>query len=132
MPISPLLSRNATSFSPSSANRTGSPSAISSDERQAGTQYCRNKAPIGVPGPICVNNSFSDDVVMSSVLAVGVGIATQLQEAGQAGETGPTVRLGLLGRRSLARPGRNARATSRPHRLFRTARDAVAAGSPRR
>ncbi len=85
MPIAPLLSRNATSFSPSTANRTGSPSAISSDERQAGTQYCRNKAPIGLPGPICVNNSFSPGVVMSLVLAVGVGIGDPSQESGQTG-----------------------------------------------
>src|SRR6516225_2541601 len=51
--------------SPRSISRIGSPSALSSDDRQAGTQYCRIRLPIGVPGPTCVNSSFSAAVVIA-------------------------------------------------------------------
>jgi hypothetical protein len=66
MPIWPALSRNAISFSPSSISRSGSPSATSSADRQAGIQYCRSSVPIGVPGPIRVRNSFSAAVVIGA------------------------------------------------------------------
>jgi len=57
--VRPALSRKAISFSPNSIKRSGSPSASSSDDRQAGSQYWRMRAPIGVPGPMRVRKSFS-------------------------------------------------------------------------
>jgi hypothetical protein len=39
--------------------RSGSPSAFSSDDKQAGTQYCRISAPIGVPGSVDRYHSMS-------------------------------------------------------------------------
>jgi hypothetical protein len=47
----PSVSRKAISCSPSSISRIGSPSALSSDDRQAGIQYSRIRLPMGVPGP---------------------------------------------------------------------------------
>jgi len=53
--------------SPRSISRTGSRSATSSDDRQAGIQYWRIRAPIGVPGPTRVSSSFSAcEVILSS------------------------------------------------------------------
>src|SRR5689334_22337830 len=59
MPTRPLPSRKAISFSPSSISRTGGPSALSSEESTAGTQYSRMKLPISVPGPTRVRSSLS-------------------------------------------------------------------------
>src|SRR5579871_4790198 len=59
-PTWPLVSRKATSSSPSSFTRTGGPSGLgSSVESSAGVQYCRMSSPIGVPGPTRVSSSFS-------------------------------------------------------------------------
>src|SRR6266446_6932843 len=68
MPTRPSVSRKAMSCSPSSKSRIGSPSALSSEDRQAGTQYCRISSPIGVPGPTRVSNSFSICEVISWLL----------------------------------------------------------------
>ena len=51
-----------------SIRRSGSPSAVSSVDRQAGSQYWRIRAPIGVPGPTRVSNSFSAAVVVLRLL----------------------------------------------------------------
>ena len=57
-PYRPSLSRKASSRSPSSLMRTwGQSSSGSSSASSAGIQYCRNRAPIGVPGPVCVSSS---------------------------------------------------------------------------
>ena len=62
-PTRPALSRKATSFSPSSISRSGSPSARSSEDIVAGNQYWRISVPIsvpiGVPGPIRVKSALS-------------------------------------------------------------------------
>src|SRR3954447_16882259 len=58
-PTRPELSRNAISFSPSSASRIGSPSALSSADIAAGTQYCRINSPMTVPGPTRTRSSLS-------------------------------------------------------------------------
>ena len=58
-PTRPSLSRNAISFSPSSIRRIGSPSAFSSDDIAAGTQYCRINSPMIVPGPTRTRSSLS-------------------------------------------------------------------------
>src|SRR5260370_14936039 len=63
----PLLSRNAMSCSPSMSTRTGSPSAAgNSSPSMAGSQYSRNRLPMGVPGPTRVINSFSSWLSMFS------------------------------------------------------------------
>src|SRR3954449_11969862 len=58
-PTRPELSRNAINFSPSSARRIGSPSAFSSDDIAAGTQYCRINSSMIVPGPTRTRSSLS-------------------------------------------------------------------------
>src|SRR3954447_64811 len=59
IPTRPELSRNAISLSPSSIRRIGSPSAFSSDDIAAGTQYCRINSPMIVPGPTRTRSSLS-------------------------------------------------------------------------
>src|SRR5258708_39761698 len=80
MPMRPELSRKAISPSPSSIRRSGSPSATSSDDRQAGSQYCRISVPIGVPGPTRVSSSFSACEVIAWFLQLSpsIGAAHQL------------------------------------------------------
>src|SRR5215469_3133557 len=58
-PMRPALSRNAISCSPSSISRIGSPLAFSSDDIAAGSQYCRIRLPIVVPGPTRTRSSLS-------------------------------------------------------------------------
>jgi hypothetical protein len=64
MPTRPELSRKAISFSHMIISRTGSPSALTSEERQAGIQYWRMKAPITVPGPTRVRSILSLDCIV--------------------------------------------------------------------
>ena len=59
MPTHPCESRKATSFSPSSISRMGSPSACNSEESAAGIQYCRMNSPMTVPGPTRVRSVLS-------------------------------------------------------------------------
>src|SRR4051794_32464356 len=66
-PTLPDASRNAMSRSPRSTTRKGSASGPgNSVESAAGTQYSRRKAPIGVPGPTRVSNSFSSLLSMTT------------------------------------------------------------------
>src|SRR6266536_2719089 len=59
-PTSPVELRNPMRSSPSSRTRSGAPSRSgSSSDWIAGSQYCRNRSPIGVPGPIRHRNSVS-------------------------------------------------------------------------
>src|SRR5579863_2126309 len=79
MPTWPALSRNAISCSPSSIRRSGAPSAFSSSDLQAGSQYSRIIAPIGVPGPTRVKSSLSPTVgIAASLLDDGGEVALQL------------------------------------------------------
>ena len=56
-------------FSPSSRTRRGGPSgSASSSERMAGSQYCRMRLPIGVPGPIRHRYSLSALLSIRSIL----------------------------------------------------------------
>src|SRR5882757_6841597 len=59
MPTRPDESRNPISFSPKISKRTGSRSATSSLERQAGIQYSLMKRPIAVLEPTLVSVSLS-------------------------------------------------------------------------
>src|SRR5690349_4460930 len=65
----PLVSRNATSSSPSSRTRAGGPSRVGiSSESSAGIQYRRISSPIGVPGPMRVKSSFCSFGSIASLL----------------------------------------------------------------
>src|SRR3989441_4520301 len=58
-PTRPEVSRNAINCSPSSMRRIGAPSRANSDDIAAGSQYCRIRLPIGVPGPTRTRSSLS-------------------------------------------------------------------------
>jgi hypothetical protein len=64
-PTRPALSRKAISFSPSSISRIGAPSGASSEDSIAGSQYCRIRSPITVPGPMRVSSVRSIVVVIA-------------------------------------------------------------------
>src|ERR1043166_7449304 len=58
-PMRPLVSRKATSSSPSRRTRAcGESGAGISSDKSAGSQYRRISSPIGVPGPVRVSSSF--------------------------------------------------------------------------
>src|SRR5215204_622753 len=66
----PALVLNPMSSSPSSLTRSGAPSRSgSSSALIAGTQYCRIKLPIGVPGPM--RHKYS----LSSLLSIGFSVS---------------------------------------------------------
>ena len=61
----PEVTRKPIRFSPSSRRRTGGQSgALTSSDSSAGTQYCRSRSPMTVPGPTCVRASFSSTLSM--------------------------------------------------------------------
>src|SRR5579885_465361 len=81
-PKRPLLSRKATSSSPSSFTRTGSQSgAGSSSESSTGSQNRRSSSPIGVPGPTCVSRSLSAWLSMLLLLLGDPSLLGVLDEA---------------------------------------------------
>src|SRR5215467_5672124 len=69
-PTEPVVSRNATRSSPSRRTRTGGPSGSGTSSLiSAGSQYRRNRLPIGVPGPTRVSSSLisGDSIAPSSL-----------------------------------------------------------------
>src|SRR5580658_4969206 len=88
-PTRPELSRNAISRSPSSMRRIGAPSAFSSDDIAAGSQYCRISPPITVPGPTRTRSSLSLRRIDASPVSAEIGEA----EAGAGAGRGAIARL---------------------------------------
>src|SRR5215212_6257512 len=121
-PTRPELSRKAISCSPSSISRIGGPSAFSSDDIAAGSQYCRISLPIVVPGPTRTRSSLSLRFI-ACVLSgpereaeagagAGRGAVAGLVERpferemlDRAGDSDPVADLGAAGIQLLARQG---------------------------
>jgi hypothetical protein len=70
-PTRPGLSRKATSFSPSSIRRTGSPSASTSDDSHRRQPVLAHQLPITVPGPTRVRSALSCACIEGSCHEVG-------------------------------------------------------------
>src|SRR5215471_15296152 len=117
-PTRPELSRNATSLSPSSINLIGAPSLANSDDIVAGTQYCRIRSPIIVPGPTRTRSSLSLRLLIAH-LVFGWSRPIKKAEAGP----GPG---GCAVARRIARPFRvemlGGASGADPHPDFRAAR----------
>src|SRR5215471_21637720 len=90
-PTRPVVSRNATRFSPSSRTRAGAPPGSgTSAVRQAGVQYRRSSSPISVPGPTRVKISLSS--ALSTCASVGFrsggGLSSEAERFGEGGILG--------------------------------------------
>ena len=113
-PARPALSRNATRHSPSSVTRLGGASTASSSDRRKGSQWRRNSAPIGVPGPTRVRRSLSSRADPYFTALHDVGAGRVLDGAGGNARRNLVAAVLLLPSSAASRPTTSPHAASRP------------------